>query len=188
MYRKPLIAALTKYDRTELNKAIAPYKLPNGSPDYPKLLSVYERLPGMAKRDFETTLAMIVVALTKAFESMNLSRPMNDDQIIELAETIIESSNEDFLALEDVVLFLQGLTRGKYGALYESMDIPKFMMLFEKYRQERHEALVEYRYEQHIQNKTLPVNDRIADMFPDELKEKIRAVKIDQMKKEANNE
>lgn len=188
MYRKPLIAALTKYDRTELNKAIAPYKLPNGSPDYPKLLSVYERLPGMAQRDFETTLAMIVVALTKAFESMNLSRPMNDDQIIELAETIIESSNEDFLSLEDIVLFLQGLTRGKYGALYESMDIPKFMMLFEKYRQERHEALVEYRYEQHIQNKTLPVNDRIADMFPDELKEKIRAVKIDQMKKEANNE
>lgn len=139
----------------------------------------------MAKRDFESTLAMIVVALTKAFESMNLSRPMNDEQVIELAETIIESSNEDFLALEDVVLFLQGLTRGKYGALYESMDIPKFMLLFEKYRQERHEALMEYRDEQHIQNKILPVNDRIADMFPDDFKEKMRSAQMEEMRDKA---
>lgn len=128
---------------------------------------------------------MIVVALTKAFESMNLSRPMNDEQVIELAETIIESSNEDFLALEDVVLFLQGLTRGKYGALYESMDIPKFMLLFEKYRQDRHEALMEYRDEQHIQNKILPVNDRIADMFPDDFKEKMRSAKMEEMRDKA---
>jgi len=74
---------------------------------------------------------------------------MNADQIVELAETILDSSNEDRLALEDVILFLQGLIRGKYGALYESMDIPKFMEKFEVYREARHQALVRIKEERH---------------------------------------
>jgi hypothetical protein len=150
-------------------------------------MKVYERLPGMAKRDYKGTVALLVVALTKAFEAMNLSRPMNADQIIELAETILDSSGEDFLALEDVVLFLQGLTRGKYGLLYESLDIPKFMLLFEKYREERYQALQNFRDEQHSQNKILPVNDRISDMFPDEFRDKMREATKEEMKAKAND-
>lgn len=106
--------------------------------NFPALLSIPERLPAMAKRDPQKTGALVVVALTNAFEAMNLSRPMNSAQIVELAETIIDSSEEDYLALEDLLLFLQGLTRGKYGPLYESMDIPKFMQMFEVYRVDRH--------------------------------------------------
>ena len=147
-YRKPLTAALTNYNRQEVNLALEPYKEKNGLPNYGNLLSIYERLPGMMKRDYNGTLAMIVVALTKAFEAMNLSRPMNNDQIIELGETILESSNEDILALEDVVLFLQCLVRGKYGPLYESMDIPKFMDKFEIYRNERYQTLMRHRLDE----------------------------------------
>lgn len=117
----------------------------------------------MVKRNFGETLALIVVALTKAFEAMNLNRPMNDEQIVELAETILDSSNEDLLALEDVVLFLQGLTRGKYGPLYEAMDIPKFMEKFEVYRNERHVALLRVREEQHANFKAMGDTERISD-------------------------
>lgn len=117
----------------------------------------------MAERDFKTVLSVLVVAITKAFETMNLSRPMNPEQIVELAETIIESSGEDYLALEDVVLFLQGLTRGKYGQLYESMDIVKFMNLFEIYRNERHKALMDHRDEEHSQYKSIGDSNRWFD-------------------------
>lgn len=115
----------------------------------------------MIARDYKQTCAVLVVALTKAFQAMNLSRPMNADQIMELAETIMDSSAEDYLALEDVLIFLQGLVRGKYGPLYESMDIPKFMDKFEIYRQERHEALINHRYEQSSRFKDSPINTEI---------------------------
>lgn len=160
-YRKPLIDALIKYDRTEVNNILALYKAPNGSPDYSKLLEVKERLPELIQKDYKQTCAVLVVALTKAFSAMNLSRPMNADQIMELAETIMDSSGEDFLALEDVLIFLQGLVRGKYGALYESMDIPKFMDKFEIYREERHQALMNHRYEQTARFKQSRVNTEI---------------------------
>ena len=117
----------------------------------------------MAEIDYKETLAVLVVALSKSFAAMNLNRPMNPEQILELAETIIDSSKEDFLALEDVVLFLQGLMRGKYGALYESMDIPKFMEKFEIYRELRHQALVRIRDEQQSNWKSSGDLTRISD-------------------------
>ena len=148
MYKRPLTAALISGNRQEINKALEPFKDGAGY-NYPEILSIPERLPEMAKNAYNDTLGLITVALTKAFQAMNLVRPMNADQIVDLAETILDSSNEDRLALEDVILFLQGLIRGKYGALYESMDIPKFMEKFEVYREARHQALVRIKEERH---------------------------------------
>lgn len=155
----PLTAALLKYNRTEVNNALQPFK--NGSEyNYPALLKIQDRLPQMAKRNFSETLAMVVIAISKAVEAMNLARPMNSDQIVELAETVLDSSTEDSLALEDVVLFLQGLVRGKYGPLYESMDIPKFMEKFEQYREARYQALQNIRHEQHANYKSMGDSNR----------------------------
>jgi hypothetical protein len=157
--KMPLTDALLKYNRTEVNNALQPFK--NGSEyNYPALLKIQERLPQMAKRNFSETLAMVVIAISKAVEAMNLARPMNSDQIVELAETVLDSSTEDFLALEDVVLFLQGLVRGKYGPLYESMDIPKFMEKFEQYREARYQALQNIRHEQHSNYKAMGDSNR----------------------------
>lgn len=117
----------------------------------------------MAEINYNETLAILVVAISKSLSVMNLNRPMSGEQIIELAETIIDSSKEDYLALEDVVLFLQSLVRGKYGPLYESMDIPKFMEKFEMYRETRHQALVSYRDEQHCNYTSLGDKTRISD-------------------------
>jgi hypothetical protein len=46
------------------------------------------------------------------------------------------------------MLFLQKLTRGEYGTMYESMDIPKFMEKFELYREERFQSMQNIREEQ----------------------------------------
>lgn len=150
--------------------------------NYPALLSIPERLPALAKKDFEGALGLIVVGLTMAFETMNLSRPMNSSQVVELAETILDSSEEDYLALEDVMLFLQGLTRGKYGPLYESMDIPKFMEKFEIYRTERHQEYFRIKDEKHSQFKGMGYTERESDSHDDE-KNQMREAMGDHLRK-----
>ena len=65
---------------------------------------------------------------------------MRPEQIIDLTDAIIESAGEDQLAIEDLLLFLQGLLGGKYGRMYESMDMPKFFEFFEQYREQRHKV------------------------------------------------
>lgn len=147
------------------------FKTEYGNINYPAVLSIplTERLPEMAKKDFEGTLALVTVGLTGAFEGMNLKRPMNANQIIDLAETIVDSANEDYLSFEDVMLFLQKLIRGEYGSNYDSMDIPKFMLSFEEYREKRYKELKKIREEDHIQNKTTGDTGRVAQ--PDQLSE-----------------
>lgn len=117
----------------------------------------------MFKNNPKLTISILVAALTLAFEQMNLSRPMNEDQIIDLADTLIDSSNEDYFSIEDLILFLQGLTRGQYGMLYESMDIPKFMEKFEMYRQQRHDAYENIKYENQVNFKSMGDTERISD-------------------------
>ena len=137
-------------NRFEMNQSLKLYKSPTGSPNYPALFTIPsdQRLPEMAKVDMKRTAALVGVGLTVAMESMNLARPMNATQILDLTDTIIEASEEDNLSMEDVMIFLQKLTRGEYGPMYESMDIPKFMEKFEQYREERHQSIKAIRDEQ----------------------------------------
>lgn len=156
-------------DKFAVIQCMKDFKLPTGGANYPALLSIPtgQRLPQLAKEDLKRTAALVTVGITSAMESMNLVRSMNADQIMDLTDAVIETSGEDNLAFEDVVLFMQKLVRGEYGSLYESMDIPKFMGKFEIYRQERHENMLSIREEQAAQYKALPINDRLTDIFPD---------------------
>lgn len=156
-------------DKYGVLQCIKHFKLPTGGANYPALFSIPtgQRLPAMAKEDIKRTAALVTVSVTSAMESMNLARPMNGDQIMDLSDAIIETSGEDQLSFEDVVLFMQKLVRGEYGPFYESMDIPKFMEKFEIYRQERYEQIQAMREEEAAQHKALPINDRLSDMFPD---------------------
>jgi hypothetical protein len=117
-----------------------------------------------------------------AFEGMNLKRGMTSDQIVDLAETIIDSSNEDWLSMEDLMLFLQKLVRGQYGVMYQSLDIPTFMEKFEIYREERHRALIKIREEKESQYKIAGSTDR--SNTKDELSEHFASMgdKLSQMK------
>jgi hypothetical protein len=129
-----------------MNVILRNYKEQNGAIKYNSLLSipVDERIPELAKKDLSKIVGVITAGLTIAFESMNLKRAMNAIQILDLAEAIVDTSHEDNLSLEDLMIFLQTLVRGEYGPIYESMDIPKFMEKFELYRDKRHLALINY--------------------------------------------
>jgi len=105
----------------------------------------------MAENDYEGTLGVVTAGVTLAMENLNLKYPMNALQILDLADAIIDTAAEDNLSLEDLMLFLQQLTRGKYNPLYESMDVPKFMEKFEIYREVRHKEMVELRWNKHLE-------------------------------------
>ncbi len=150
--------------KLDINICLRDFKEPNGIIKYPSLFAIptENRIVELAKKDYAKIAVLISAGLTLAFESMNLARPMKASQIADLAEMIIETSNEDNLAIEDVILFLQKLTYGEYGKLYESIDIPKFMQFFEIYREERWQALRRMREEQDVQYRALPENKRLT--------------------------
>lgn len=160
-------------DKLAINTVLRNFKTESGAVKYQAVLSVplIERIPELAKKDFPKMIMLITAALTLCFESMNLKRPMTAHQIVDLAEAIIDTSGEDKLSMEDLMLFLQKLVRGEYGVLYESMDIPKFMEKFETYREERWQQLNAIRNERQMEHKGMgdtnrnTINDPLDEHF-----------------------
>jgi len=155
-------------DNKTVQALIRDYKLQNGAANYPALFNIPStyRIPELAKADFERVNMLIIGALTVCFEGMNLKRGMNEIQILSLSEHIIESAHEDNLSIEDLVLFLQNMIVGKYELSYESMDIPKFMRIFEIYREERHQSINDYRYNLHLHHAGLGDGNKTAKSDP----------------------
>ena len=135
---------LSLVKKVSLNQELKKFKSEAGSINYSLIRDIpkNERIFAMSKADLLGTIQLISVALKLANEQMNMSRPMNNSQILDLAEMIVDESEQDNLSFEDVLLFLQKLTRGEYGSFYESMDIPKFFTFFNKYRDERWNEMI----------------------------------------------
>lgn len=174
-------------NKVEMNLILRQYKT-NGVINFPAVLSIpsTERIPMMAKQDYKRILMIIIGALTLAMESLNTKRRLNEIEILDLSETIIDSSNEDNLSFEDLMLFLQRMTRGEYKVPAE-LDIPKFMEIFEIYREQRHQELHEFRYNQHLQYKALGDATRVT--APDQLSEHFSSMgdRLSQMKETISN-
>lgn len=158
-------------NRQQISLILRDYKTPQGVVKYDMVLSIpiQDRIPQLAEKNFTKMVTIISAALTLCFEGMNLKRGMNQIQVVDLAEAIIDTSGEDNLAMEDLMLFLQKLVRGEYGAMYESMDIPKFMTAFEEYREERWQAVSNIRLDAAAQHKVLGDTGRTGTV--DELSE-----------------
>lgn len=88
---------------------------------------------------------------------------MNDDQVVDLAEAIIDSSHEDRLAIEDVLLFLRDMLTGKCGKIYDRMDMPTFFEMFEVYRSMRFQVKERFKEEREAQFKVVGYSNRSFD-------------------------
>ncbi len=152
----------------EIANILKQYKTPSGSVDFPSIMKVptIDRIYELAKRDYNRINMLIIGALTMAFEAINFKRSVNELQVLAISEAIIEEAEQDNLSLEDVLLFLQGLVRGKYSFSRENMDIGRFFECFEEYRQERHESVLLLRENQHLQFKSLGDATRTAKEDP----------------------
>lgn len=174
-----LISALG-VDRVAILNHLQLFKV-RGAPNYPAVLKIpmESRIPALVKKHgYETVFTGIVAALYGAFGSLNLRVTVNEDQVLDIADAIIEQSAEDQLALEDLLLFLQQMTQGKAGKIYDRMDMPTFFELFETYREARHQALHTARYEESVQYKGLGDTNRTSDERDDESWKEAREILI----------
>jgi hypothetical protein len=173
----------------EVNLILKQFKDEYGLVKFENVLKIPrdQRIPALANKDFMRINMLIIGALTMAFKSLNLKNGLNEFQILDLSEAIIDSSHEDNLAFEDLMLFLQKLTRGEYEIGAETMNLPKFMKLFEQYRQTRYEELRRIRDERHTQYKVC--GDTGKSAAPDPLSEHFAGLgaKLSTMKRAIQN-
>ena len=194
-YKPNLKVALQKGDKGSVSAILRSFKAQHGAINYPAVFSIptEQRLTKMAENDFAGTLTIVSAGVTLAMESLNLKYPMNALQIVDLAEAIIDTASEDNLSLEDLMLFMQQLSMGKYHPLYESMDVAKFMEKFEIYREARHQAVLSYRENKHYEHRALGDATRTAkpasalDVHLAEFSTKLQAYKDELHEQRAEN-
>jgi len=161
-----LLSALGK-DRIAVLNHLQLYK-ERGQPNYPAILQIplRDRIPALVKYDdigYNQVLEAITAALNSAVGNLNLRVGVNEDQVLDIAESIITEAEEDQLSLEDVLLFLQQLSLGKAGKIFDRMDMPTFFELFETYREARYQTVIGLREEQQCQYKGLGDTNRTSD-------------------------
>lgn len=127
-------------------------------------IPVKDRLPGLVNTyGMDKVSAILAKAINRALSNFNLRVGMNADQVMELSLQLIDSANEDQLAFEDIMLFLDGMIKAKYGKVYDRMDIPTFFEMLEQYRDERHRQYVRFKDEQNAQFKSSGDSSRSSD-------------------------
>lgn len=128
-----------------------------------ELVPVSERLPALTKTyGVEKISGILSIAITKALNNFNLRVGMNAEQIMQLSYSLIEEAEQDQLAIQDVLLFLDGMVKYKYGKVYDRMDMPTFFEMLEKYRDERHSAYMNGKEEAHAQFKAMGDSNRTS--------------------------
>jgi len=130
--------------------------------NFPAVLSVplEDRICMLAGKDYGNIRLLIIGAITMAFEKINFKKGVNEFQVLDMAEAVIDESEQDNLSMEDLILFLQGMVRNKYAFSRDSIDTGRFLECFEQYREERHSALKEYQYNKHLELKGLGSSER----------------------------
>jgi hypothetical protein len=179
-----LLSATERGDQQLVKTLLKTFTHMDGVTNYLSLARVptSERIPELAKTNRKEVHQILAAQIEYSMKFFNIPNGMTLEQIFLLTDTIIDDSESDNLSIQDVFIFLQKLSTGKMGTIYNRLDIPTFMELFEVHRQQRHEEIMNYRYEENVQFKALPINDRLADMFPDDEKSKMHNAMADYLR------
>lgn len=123
-----------------------------------------ERLPALASMYGNDKIAAVLSkAITKALNKFNLRVGMNAEQVADLAYALIDDAESDHLAMQDILLFLDGFAMFKYGKVYDRMDMPTFFEMLEVYREMRHQEFIKHREEQESQFKAYGDSNRSSN-------------------------
>jgi hypothetical protein len=164
-YTKPLLNAIVIGSTGSVYNEMCRYK-EKGEPLHMKvieLVPVSERLPALSKIYGNDKIAAILSKqITRALNNFNLRVGMNPEQITDLSYAIIDEAEQDQLAIQDILLFLDGLPKFRYGKVYDRMDMPTFFEMLEKYREERHLAYMNGKEEAHAQFKAMGDSNRTS--------------------------
>jgi hypothetical protein len=136
-------------------------------------IPVKDRLPGLVQTyGMDKVSAILAKAISNTLSNFNLRVGMNADQVLELSLQLIDAANEDQLAFEDIMLFLDGMIKSKYGKVYDRMDIPTFFEMLEVYREQRHQQYMQFKEEQDAQYKSFGDTNRMSsEVEKDQMRE-----------------
>ncbi|MGA8763038.1 MAG: hypothetical protein WB562_09255 [Candidatus Sulfotelmatobacter sp.] len=142
--------------------------LQQGRPSYTEILKVpsNERISSIANIiGGVKTLKILSIPITECLTAAGIE---NMDLVINIASQIIDEAPEDNLSIQDLFIFTKGFISGKYSGkdgvtTYGKLTQISFMDKLEIYRQERYEAIMNYRYEQSVQYKSLGPSERTSD-------------------------
>ena len=124
---------------------------------------VSERLPALAKMYGNDKIAGILsLSITRSLNNFNLRVAMTPEQIADLSYALIDEAEQDQLAIQDILLFLEGMVKNKYGKVYDRMDMPTFFDMLEKYREQRHLDFMNGKEEAHAQFKAMGDSNRTS--------------------------
>ena len=145
------------------------FRQPDGSVDHSKTLSIPfdQRIPALVAKPNGRNIVSVAISsmLVSSFQHIKNAK-LDADQIIEMAEMIIDSSHEDKLSVEDIMLFLKDMLMGRYGKFSNGMDMPAFFEAFEEYRNERYKTAKRIEWEEHLTFKSLGDSNRAFDELP----------------------
>lgn len=158
-----LLNATLTGDQQLVKTMLKPF-ISNGATNYFSLLRINsdERIPALIKKDRQFIHKIISAQIEYTMKFFNLKNGLTIEQIFLLSDTIIDDSESDNLSIQDVFLFCAKLAAGKMGKLY-SLDVSKFMELFEVHREERFQELRKVRYEQQVNHKAAGPTERESD-------------------------
>lgn len=166
----PILSLLGLKDEDSLSMRLASFR-EKGIVRYERSLAVpmNQRIPELTKTPEGRKSVSIAIAssILSAFQHIDKDKArMSAATMREVAEAIIDSSHEDQLSLEDILLFLKDMLMGKFGKLPGALDMPAFFDIFEKYRDERYQTLRKIRWEEHLTFKSLGDSNRTFDDLP----------------------
>ena len=163
---KLLLNAMAVGSTGEVHNQMCRYK-EKGEPNHLSVMQNIpkdQRLPQIAKIYGNDKIATVLgKQITRTLLNFNLRVGMNTEQIYDLSLALIETAEEDNLAIEDIMLFLDGLPKFKYGKVYDRMDMPTFFEMLEVYREQRHQAYVNANEEAHAQFKSMGDTNRMSN-------------------------
>ncbi len=131
------------------------------------LLAIHmeDRIPGLIKKyGYKTMHQLLMMVLTEFIATLPIpvyKRP-TETRVSVAACEIMLSAEEDFLSLEDVILFLQRAKGGFYGPMKSLVTTQVIIKMLDEYRQHRHQAYQELKTENEARLKTLGPVVRIA--------------------------
>jgi len=132
----PTSSDLSKLQITKPKKALS-----NSSISSIEQVLELKGLPSLVKLSKASTVGQVKLVLIKwlveANESLNLKRPMTEDQILQAANFIYEDHPN--LNVADLTVFFKKLIKGQYGNFYESFSTSKLMIALKEYEESRFE-------------------------------------------------
>ncbi|HZH96947.1 MAG TPA: hypothetical protein VEY06_13735 [Flavisolibacter sp.] len=102
-----------------------------------------DRIPGLVKKYGKRTMYQLLMMVLKEFVAalpLPVYKKPTETNLSYAACDIMLSAEEDFLSLEDVILFLQRVKAGVYGKIKTLVTTHALLQMLEQYRQERHTA------------------------------------------------